>query len=370
MKKILFMIPSLGRGGAEKVLVNLVNHMNKNQFEITVMTLFDGGVNKQFLAPHIHYKYVFKKVFPANCKILSLFSPKFLHGMFIRDKYDIEVSYLEGSTARIISGCADENTKLVSWIHIEQHTQQVVSYAFRSFKEAKKCYEHFSKIICVSQTVRDDFQSILNLNVPLQILYNTVESDKILSESTEQINDIVFSSKEVKLVNVATLKQIKGFDRLLRIHKRLNKANIPVHTYILGEGPDEERLKKQAEDLNISKTVTFLGYQTNPYKYVSKCDLFVCPSHAEGFSTAVTESLIVGTPVCTTLVSGMNELLGDNNEYGIVTKNDEDSLYEGVYRMLTEPGLLQHYKEKTQERAKKFSTDQTVEAVEEMLLKL
>ena len=74
----------------------------------------------------------------------------------------------------------------------------------------------------------------------------------------------------------------------------------------------------------MESTVTLLGYQTNPYKYVAGCDLFVCSSYAEGFSTAATEALIVGTTVCTVEVSGMKEMLGENNEYGIVTENSEE----------------------------------------------
>ena len=62
-----------------------------------------------------------------------------------------------------------------------------------------------------------------------------------------------------------------------------------------------------------------MGYQTNPYKYLAKCDLFVCSSHSEGFSTAATEALIVGVPVCSVEVSGMREMLGENNEYGVIT---------------------------------------------------
>ena len=120
----------------------------------------------------------------------------------------------------------------------------------------------------------------------------------------------------------------------------------------------------------MTDSVTFLGYQTNPYKYVAKCDLFVCASHSEGFSTAATEALIVGTPVVTTLVSGMKELLGKHNEWGIVTENDEESLYQGIKRVLDDPKLLAHYKEKAAQRGKMFSTENTVSAVEEMLLSL
>ena len=110
--------------------------------------------------------------------------------------------------------------------------------------------------------------------------------------------------------------------------------------------------------------------QANPYKYVAKCDLFVCASYAEGFSTAATEALIVGTPVCTVEVSGMKEMLGENNEYGIVCDNNEDSLYESIKELLDSPDKLNYYTEQAKKRGKDFNTYHTVKAVEEMLLSL
>ena len=103
---------------------------------------------------------------------------------------------------------------------------------------------------------------------------------------------------------------------------------------------------------------------------MSKCDLFVCASFAEGFSTAATEALIVGTPVCTVEVSGMKEMLGENNEWGVVTENSEESLYQGIKQLLDHPALLAHYKQKATERGRMFSTENTVKAVETMLLGL
>lgn len=114
MIKILFLIHDLGPGGAEKVLVNLVNNMDKKLFDITVMSLFGGGINEQFLSRDVKYQVIYKKTFPMNSHVLKFFSPRRLHKAFIREKYDIEVSYLEGPSARIISGCPNEDTKLVS----------------------------------------------------------------------------------------------------------------------------------------------------------------------------------------------------------------------------------------------------------------
>ncbi len=369
MKKILFMIPNLSVGGAEKVLVNLVNNMDSNKFDITVQTLFAGGVNEQFLKSHIRLISCFKKTFRANSQILKLFSPQKLFNKFINEHYDIIISYLEGPTARIVSGCSDETTKLVSWIHIQQETMKVASYSFRNYNEAKKSYNRFDKIVCVSEYVKNDFKRIFDLKKNIDVLYNTNETDEIISLANERL-DTLFNEKEIKICVVGKITKNKGCEKICNIQKRLKDKGFNTHIFFLGTGPEEEFVKSFAEKNDLEDSITLLGYQTNPYKYVKNCDLFVCASSAEGFSTAATEALILGVPVCTVDVSGMKEMLGENNEYGIVTDNNEDALYLGIKKMLTTDGLLEYYSEKALERGKKFSTEKTVKAVEDMLLKL
>ncbi len=366
-QKILFLIHDLGQGGAEKVLVNLVNHLDRTKFDISVTVLFGGGVNEQFLKPDIRFHAVFPKMIPANSHWMKLMSPKQLHRLCVKEHYDIEVAYLEGPAVRCISGCTDPDTRLVSWIHVQQETMKRLARSFRSANEARKCYDRFHQTVCVSQYVHDDFCGILDFQKPCRVLYNTVESDVILEKSREAA---VLPGEGFKLIGVGTLKAPKAFDRLIRIQKRLKDEGIKSHLYLLGKGPLQKDLEALAAGLGISDTVTFLGYQTNPYKYVAKCDLFVCSSFAEGFSTAATEALIVGTPVCTVEVSGMKEMLGEHNEYGIVTENDENALFEGIHALLTSPDTLSHYRTQAALRGKSFRTEETVRAVEEMLLRL
>lgn len=366
MKKILFFIRDLGPGGAEKVLVNLANHMDQNEFDVTVMTLCDEGVNRQFLLPHIKYRYCFKKLFRGNSYALALLSPKFLHRQFIKEKYDIEVSYLEGPSARIISGCPHPDTKTVCWIHTQFHKRSRAVKGFRSMAESARCYRRFDKIIGVSKNVKGSMLELYPDLKDVKVLYNTNETDLIREKAAEPVE---LDPGSIKLCTVGRLIPIKGYDRLLRVHQRL-QSQYNIHTYILGEGAERSSLEKFVADNGLSDQVTFLGYQTNPYKYVANCDLFVCSSHAEGFSTAATEALIVGTPVCTVEVSGMKEMLGKHNEYGIVTDNNEDALYEGLKSLLDDPQLLAHYKRQAQLRGNDFSTENTVKAVEDMLLSL
>lgn len=180
MKKILFLIPNLANGGAEKVLVNLVNNMNPEKYDITVQTLFPNGVNEKMLKPHIHLRNSFPCTIRGNKELFKLFSPEFLHKCLIYGRYDFEVAYLEGPASRIVSGCTNSTVKLISWIHVEMHTTKCLSASYRSAEEMQRCYGKFDRLISVSKTVAEDFQRVAPaVKVPMEVLYNTNESDEI-----------------------------------------------------------------------------------------------------------------------------------------------------------------------------------------------
>ena len=367
MKKVLFLIPTLAHGGAEKVLVNLVNNMNQQKYDITVQVMFDGGVNKEFLKSHIHYKYMFKKIFRGFSRLFSVISPKFLYKYLVKEEYDIVVSYLEGVTARIASGC---DSKKVSWIHIEMLDDKAFTVGFKSRREALKYYNLFDCNVCVSNTVKEKFCDFgINKDKTI-VLYNTNEDQEIKEKSEEPVEDVVFEKNKINLISVGKLVPSKGYDRLLRIHNRLIKEGFQIHTYILGIGEYEQEFRKFIRENNLKKSFTLLGYNKNPYKYVRNCDLYVCSSRREGFSTAVTESLIVGTPVISTECSGAVELLGEHDEYGVVVENDEEALYEGLKDLLINKEKIQYYHEKAIERSVFFKKETRVREVEEMFEKL
>lgn len=364
MIKVLFLIHDLGQGGAEKVLVNLVNHLDKTKFSISVISIFAGGVNEQFLSQDIQYYAIFKKSFPGNSRLMKLLSPQQLHALFVKDEYDIEISYLEGPCARIISGCSNKSTKIVSWIHSDQSTRKKLAASFRNFSEAKKCYTQFDRHVFVAEKLRESFCKYINISDKSQILFNTIETNKIRELSKEKVE--IELNTCFSMVAVGSLKEVKGYDRLLNIAKRLKECGKEFKLIILGIGPLEKQLKEFIRKENLTNNVFLLGYDTNPYKYVSKCDLYVCSSYSEGFSTSTTEALLVGTAVCTVDVSGMKEMLGEN-EYGVITENSEDSLFAGILRFIEDKEILSYYKKMAQKRGDFFSLENTVQAVECLL---
>lgn len=368
MLKILFLIPTLGHGGAEKVLVNLVNNMDTNKFDITVQTLFDEGVHKKSLHKSIRYKSFMKKQFHGNTTLFSIIPAEVLYRVIVKEKYDYIVSYLEGPTTHIIAGCPYKETKKIAWVHIELGDDARFKQGFRTKREAIEAYKSFDKIVCVSETVKSVFEETAGQSFPnMTVLYNTNETAQILDKAKEPIEDIVFSPEYVNVCSVAKLMESKGFDRLVRVHRRLLDEGFRHRVYILGVGEKKAELEAVIEENNLKDSFILLGFRENPYKYVAACDLYVCSSRREGFSTAVTESLIVGTPVVSTLCSGAEELLGKNNEYGIVVENSEDGIYDGLKQMLQSEVLRKKYAEMALQRGKEFSTEKTVHAVEAML---
>jgi len=366
-KKILFLIPNLAHGGAERVLVNAVNNLNPQKYDVTVQTLFDVGVNRQYLLPHVHYIPGYKRQPRGTTALMKIFPPRMLYKFWIKDEYDILISYLEGPTSRIIAGCPDCAKKRIAWFHIELNTPKQASVGFRSVAEAQKLYNSYDRLIAVADSVKQRLLLSMPLKTPISVLYNTNETETILEKAKKEPEDSAFFKEGFRVCSVAKLMQTKGFDRLLNVHKRLIDEGIKHTVYILGVGEEEENLRQKIKEYHAEDTFVLLGYKENPYQYVSRCDLYVCSSRREGFSTAVTEALIVGTPVVSTNCSGAKELLGENNEYGLVVENSEDGIYEGMKKMLSDPQMLIEYRRAAAERGKYFRKEKTIQALEDML---
>lgn len=371
MISVLFLIPTLDRGGAENVLVNLVNNMDQGKFRITVQTLFDKDSQKDRLRSGIEYKTFLYKQFRGNSRLQARLPAKLLYKLVVGKRYDIVVSYLEGPTAHILSGCPYEDTKKVAWFHVEMDRERQFSAGFISKIAALNAYQKYDRVVFVAESVRKSIERLAGQPFPqTQVLYNTFNSEEIRELSQADAPELSGHTDACRIVSVGRIIPAKGYDRLVRVHKRLRGEGYRCRFYILGEGADRNKLEQYLQENNLSESFTFLGFQENPYRFVSKAGLFVCSSRREGFSTAVSEALVLGIPVISTNCSGAQELLGENNEYGIVTENDEEALYHGIKRMLDDPELLSHYRKMAMERGESFRTKETVHAVETMLITL
>lgn len=352
MKSILFLIPSLAVRGAERALVNLVNNLDQKKYQITVQTLFDAGGLRPSLGSNVEYRKGLPWVIRGNVHLLKCFTPSLLYRLIVGKKYDIVVAYLEGTVTRIISGCPYADSKKIAWVHTSFSTPSDFSFCYRNQEEAQRSYSVYDRIVCVSETVK---KSILRwVNRPVSVIGNVLESDHI-HILAKDVPEEVFSSTSPNVLFVGTIEQNKGLDRLLSVHKRLLEEDLKHNIYIIGEGPLVGWLKSRIRSNGLSDTMHYLGFQPNPYQYMQRADLYVCASYREGLSYTIIEAMLLGKPVVSTACGGPQELLGENSEYGLLTPNTEQGLYDGIRMMLIDPALMLHYSARSKERAGQFS---------------
>ena len=155
----------------------------------------------------------------------------------------------------------------------------------------------------------------------------------------------------------------KGFDRLVEACHRLAQAGFSFHLWILGEGPEGRKLEVLVRERGLQDRITFLGHQENPYPYMRAADWMVCSSRSEGHSTVISESLILGIPVVSTLCSGVREQLGDG-EFGLIAGNDTQDLLRALEDILTERADRRDYGERALRGGSRVDLDGRMNALE------
>ena len=275
-KKILFVHFDLQGGGAEKVLVTLLNQLSRDKYDITLQTIFGVGPNLNDIPKDINFRFLFRRIFRGANTIMKLFTPRFLHRLFVKDKFDVEIGYLETSPTRIISGSQNPKSKKYAWVHVEIENLAKFLVGFRSKKEAVACYNMLDGIYCVSETVKESFITYFpEVTTPVRVVYNVNDYDKIIALSKCPV-ELDTVENFLNICSVGRLVSQKRFDRLINAANDLIKQGYRFHLYILGEGSERKNLESLILEYGISSYVKLLGYNLNPYKYIAKMDLFVC----------------------------------------------------------------------------------------------
>lgn len=367
MIKILFFIENLSEGGAEKVLRNLVNHMDQTKFDITVQTVWPCDASR-CLVPGIRYKSMYSSCGKADrLRYRIEAAGGMAYRIHIKDDYDIECAYLEMGPTKVISASTNKKAKKLAWVHCD--LTMAVDDPTGFAEKTSSWYSRFDKIICVSQYVKKRFDELFQNRFSSTVLYNVVDDIEILNKSKMPLSG---ENKKQKLtvLSIGRLARPKCFMRLLQTHKHLLDEGITHDLWILGEGPERRKLEQYITDNNLRDTVWMPGLVDNPYPFICEADLLACSSIYEGYSTFATEGVILGKPIVTTEVSGMRELLGDS-EYGLIVRNDDEDFYRGMKRMLTDPACREEYAKAASLRSKDFSaralTEKTERFFEELM---
>ena len=361
--RILFMTNDLGGGGAEKVLVNLANRLAQRGHEVTVRALVNQGVNREFLSKEVKYEYVFDRGF-RGINFLHKLPHQWIYQKVCYGQFDVIVPYLHGVLTKIAS-YAPNSQKKIAWLHGKAFKDGKLFRITKNKNELREYFSQYDRVVCVSEFVKDSLVQLSGITDKVRVIYNTFDVSGIINSSKVKVYHKEDDSNIIRLVTVGKLNTVKGYPRLIRSIKDLiQKDQLNIELTIVGEGKQRKELEEMIHDLQLGSCIRLVGFDINPYKYIVDSDLFVCSSYTEGFSSVVAESLIIGTPVITTDCAGMKEMLGENNEYGLIVENSDEGLYTGLKQLLNDKELLLRYKEKARERAIFFEPEATVGAVE------
>lgn len=384
-KKVLFLIHTLGGGGAEKALVNLVNNLDNRKYDITVMTVVDTGIYKESLKSCIKYRTIIKLPHRKKNKtnsgsllndhsrkkwLINLYitfwknAPlRLMHKIFIGNEYDIEIAFLEGICAKIIANSSNTKSKKYAWIHVDLLRQHKSKNVFSNIADEQKTYNKFDKIICVSNIVKKSFVKLFNQIDPkkVSVKHNIIDSNEILKKSL--IPNRLINNK-FTICSVGRLNKQKNYLRLAKCAYRLyHNLNLDFNVWIIGEGTGRKKLEQYIKNHKMEGYFHLLGFRSNPYSIVKKANLFVCSSNAEGYSTSVVEALILGLPVVTTDCAGMKEIFG-TSQCGIITKNTTEDLYQGISMVMKNIDLYKRLKNNAIRRGKDFQVANNIKDIE------
>ena len=357
MKKICFAFNHLEySGGVSRVAIGIANHLAENpNVEVTLRPLFkyEKSIISQ-LNPKIIVRPLFGFYFRGFAQILEKLPKKFIHNMVFDQNYDIEIGFQHG-LATVAAASYDRNrtSKNYIWVHgYDDHLQYL------------KYYQKADCVICVSKSNADRLYEESNRTVKTEYCYNPIDNQKIVAAVKEEVADIP-RIEGLNFISVGRLSVEKGFDRLVNCFAKL-KDRYRFHCILIGDGPQRDEFQKEIEQQNLQSYVTLLGERKNPHAYTAKCDLFICSSRAEGYSTTCTEAIMLGIPVLSTKVSGADEIILEA-EAGLVVENSEEGLLEGLEQILKNPSLITEWKNILTTTKSHFSYEMRVEKLDAVL---
>ena len=365
-KRILFLINTLRDGGAERVLVNLLNNLPSDKYDIELRLISHKGPFLSLLSPNIKLSWV-SEVNSLWGRIVAWLLPRLssrmLHHLLIHRGYDVEVSFLEGYATKIIAG-APVPVRKVAWLHTNLITNDWIAPCYRSPTDCLDSYRHFERIICVSNDVKEAFAQKFEDLQSLDVKYNPIDGMAIRKKAEESSG---FPRKECfRMVTIGRLVEAKAYGRLVEVMGHLEAEGLNFELLIIGEGPERKILEDKIEQFKLNEKVKLLGFKSNPYPFLRESDLFVCSSITEGYSTAVAEATIIGLPVLTTACTGMRELLEDG-QYGIIVENSELGLEKELRNILQHPKILKEYRERLKDRYQFFSLEKNVADISKII---
>ena len=321
-KKILFFMWSFSLGGgAEKILSTIVSNLDPEKYDIDILEMehFDKGYES--VPKHVRILKSFQDYRQARWLRallwrMRIYFPRLTRRLLVKDDYDVEVSFTIMNPPLLFS--KRKEVKKISWIHgsIEEFLKD------SSKREShRRQLDDADTIVGISKKTSHSIKEVYpDYASKLQTVYNGYDFKTILEKSQEKI-DIEIEPQSI--CTIGRIEENKGSDRVVEVIRLLHQEGKNYHLYFIGAGDMEEELEKRVKEYGLENYVHFLGYQKNPYQYLSQTKVLLSMSKQEGFPGVYVEALSLGLPFVSTDVGGAEELSQEGRFGQIIESNQE-----------------------------------------------
>lgn len=353
--RVLFFIHSLSGGGAERVLMRLVNHLDRKRFEPVLVLMEKKGayldmipadVPVHELAVNEENPLEFPRIVSSLRRVVKEVKPEILFSM---------LWYANISAVLAVKGLATRS--VISeriWTPYEISDGTVLK-PLRPIKKflLKKLYPHADHVVAVSEGIAKELCRSFGVNKErVSVIHNPVPISSLIDQSRAVANP--WRESGFKIVSMGRLTAQKGHDVLIRALGKL-PGEAKFHLQVLGEGPDKNSLNSLICKLGLQDKVTLNGFADNPFSYLANADLFVLPSRAEGFPNALVEAMCFNIPVIAAdCPTGPKEILLGGDVAPLVPVGDVDRLASALALMMADASYQQMVANKVGQRIQDF----------------
>lgn len=373
--KLCLILPSHLGGGAQKIMLQLANNFNRDKFDISLILFQSQGDYADLIPQDI-------PVFDLNMRLPAADRLKFAPGSFLRLCHllrklepDIIFSTITGANlyvllAKIVLG-------LKSYIIIRETIMLDLRLSSNTWHNKLKrilCkifYPCANKVVAPADSVLKDLNTFIKLKKERQIVIpnfvNPTFIDRQLSKTTDFKQKNLQTDKPI-IISVGRFDYVKGIDIGIKAFKKITEE-FPCYYWLLGKGAEKENLMQMVKSLNLSDLVFFLEFQSNPYVFLEKADIFLLPSRYghEGFPNALLEAMYCRLPCVVSRYNESVESVIKDGFTGIITESENPmAMARAIRKLLENPELRQHMGAKARIKADSFNIFRTVEQYEHL----
>lgn len=370
-KNILFIIPSLDSGGAEKSLVNLLQTFDYKKYKVDLLLFNKSGLFLKLVPPDVcileiggAYKSFSKPLFNSIVSLAKLRKPllilsRLLYTLKINTiknkaiaeqrswkhiakaipelskQYDVAIGYLEKSSIYYVVDKVKAKKK-IGWIH----TTYSNSGLSKDFD--KNYFKKLDFISTITQECALDLRSNFSKQSnKIKVIQNILNPEMIKKLSLDKIGNTKLLKGESTILSIARLSEEKGVDMAIKACKIIIDSGIKVKWYIIGDGEEKEYLSRMIEKNGLENSFILLGLKENPYPYLKAADIYVQPSRYEGKSIAIDEAKVLCKPMVVTNFTSVKDQLTDNVT-ALIAEMTAESLAKKIVYLLHNKELRQN----------------------------